>query len=249
MDSGPSSSKEACGRSVRGGWATEWFVSLVAVCTCGPHAFTAVYFPLFFLVSYLVLGEAQWSTPIHLPTPTPSASPVSSSPRTAVASTPAKGRPPLQFPSSKLQADRGSLRWIQDPRRRIDLISNQIELPNGASSALAPYFFLLSPLLVSPLTKRPSRGLHPTVREARCHRGRRPVGQATWGWTSRRSAAGWQESYVLRSTVGEARGACCLLWPWPPPPARSGALASSIAPWRPAGGRLLQRCGGPVTTH
>ena len=141
MDSGPSSSKEACERSVRGGWATEWFVSLVAVCTCGPHAFAAVHFPLFFLVSYLVLGEAQWSTPIHLPTPTPSASPVSSSPRTAVASTPAKGRP-LQFPSSKLQADRGSLRWIQDPRCRIDLISNKIELPNGASSALAPIFLL-----------------------------------------------------------------------------------------------------------
>lgn len=90
VDSGPSSSKEACGRSVRGGWATEWFVSLVAVCTCGPHAFAAVHFPLFFLVSYPVLGEAQWSTPIHLPTPTPSASPVSSSPRTAVASTPSK---------------------------------------------------------------------------------------------------------------------------------------------------------------
>ena len=142
MDSGPSSSKEACERSVRGGWATEWFVSLVAVCTCGPHAFAAVHFPLFFLVSYPVLGEAQWSTPIHLPTPPrrPLQSPALHAPPPLLP--PAKGRPPLQFPSSKLQADRGSLRWIQHPRRRIDLISNQIELPNGASSALAPIFLL-----------------------------------------------------------------------------------------------------------
>ena len=114
----------------------------MAVCTCGPHAFTAVHFPLFFLVSYPVLGEAQWSTPIHLPTPPrrPLQSPALHAPPSLLP--PAKGRPPLQFPSSKLQADRGSLRWIQDPRRRIDLISNKIELPNGASSALPPIFLL-----------------------------------------------------------------------------------------------------------
>ena len=96
----------------------------------------------FFLVSYPVLGEAQWSTPIYLPTPPrrPLQSPALHAPPSLLP--PAKGRPALQFPSSKLQADRGSLRWIQDPRRRIDLISNQIELPNGASSALAPIFLL-----------------------------------------------------------------------------------------------------------
>jgi len=221
--------------------------SLVAVCTCGPHAFTAVYFPLFFLVSYLVLGEAQWSTPIHLPTPTPSASPVSSSPRTAVASTPAKGRP-LQFPSSKLQADRGSLRWIQDPRRRIDLISNKIELPNGASSALAPIFLLAFSSFGVAFDKEAeprtasngSRGSMPP---------RPAAGRPGHVGLDQQAQRCGLESYVLRSTVGEARGACCLLWPWPPPPARSGALASSSAPWRPAGGRLLQRCGGLVTTH
>ncbi|KAG2629179.1 hypothetical protein PVAP13_3KG409800 [Panicum virgatum] len=135
------------------------------------------------------------------------------------------------------------------------LVAGSTSSPTKSSSQMVPhprwppYFFLLSPLSVSPLTKRPSRRLHPTVREARCHRGRRPVGQATWGWTSRRSAAGWQESYVLRSTVGEAHGACCLFGPGlplqrvvalSPPPARLGG---------PAGGRLLQRCGGPVTTH
>jgi hypothetical protein len=43
---------------------------------------------LLLLPLWTALGEAQWSTPIHLPTP--SASPVSSSPRTAVASTPSK---------------------------------------------------------------------------------------------------------------------------------------------------------------
>jgi len=123
------------------------------------------------------------------------------------------------------------------------LVAGSTSSPTKSSSQMVPhprwppYFFLLSPLSVSPLTKRPSRGLHPTVREARCHRGRRPVGQAMWGWTSRRSAAGWQESYVLHLTVGEARGACCLLWPWPPPPARSGALTSSSAPWRPGRSR------------
>jgi len=99
--------------------------------------------PFSFIFSRQLSG-IRGSTMVHTHSsshPTPSASPVSSSPRTAVASTPAKGRP-LQFPSSKLQADRGSLRWIQDPRCRIDLISNKIELPNGASSALAPIFLL-----------------------------------------------------------------------------------------------------------
>jgi len=90
VDSGPSSSKEACERSVRGGWATEWFVF-----TCGGvHLWsTRFYCRLFPFIFSRQLSGLRGSTMVHTHSsshPTPSASPVSSSPRTAVASTPSK---------------------------------------------------------------------------------------------------------------------------------------------------------------
>ena len=62
MDSGPSSSKEACERSVRGGWATEWFVF-----TCGGvHLWsTRFYCRLFPFIFSRQLSGLRGSTMVH----------------------------------------------------------------------------------------------------------------------------------------------------------------------------------------
>lgn len=62
VDSGPSSSKEACERSVRGGWATEWFVF-----TCGGvHLWsTRFYCRLFPFIFSRQLSGLRGSTMVH----------------------------------------------------------------------------------------------------------------------------------------------------------------------------------------
>ena len=183
------------------------------------------------------LSGLRGSTMVHTHSsshPTPSASPVSSSPRTTVASTPSKrttsSAVPLQQTASRSRFSLMDSRPSSPDRPHLQ--------PNRA----------LSPLSVSPLTKRPSRGLHPTVREARCHRGRRPVGQPGTAARARMIAP---RIHARPASPWRARGSNCAVSPrrgrrpcapWPLraqlKPSRAGRPAypliiSSFLPARP----------------
>ena len=231
MDSGPSSSKEACERSVRGGWATEWFVF-----TCGGvHLWSTRFYcrPFPFIFSRQLSG-LRGSTMVH----THSSShphPVGLS--SLQLSTHRRRFYPQQKDDllcSSPPANCKQIEVLSDGFKT--LVAGSTSSPTKSSSQMEPhprwppYFFLLSPLSVSPLTKRPSRGLHPTVREARCHRGRR--------------AAGWRAMYYVRRSERRAGHAASFGPGLPlhrvvalsPPPARlgarrEGASSSAVVAW------------------